>query len=60
MFKVRDKPNKMPMQISFKILSCILTAREDHINKANLDYKMSCINLIILLWNQFLRLTINR
>ena len=41
MFKVRDKPNKMPMQISFKILSCILTAREDRINKANLDYKMS-------------------
>ena len=41
MFKVRGKPSIIQMQISFKILSCILTAKEDHINKASLDCKMN-------------------
>ena len=47
MCKVKGKLSKIQIQISSKILSSILTAIEDRINKVSLGYKMSLINLTI-------------
>lgn len=41
MFKVKDKSNRITIQILFRILSYTLTVKEDLINKANLGYIMN-------------------